>query len=144
MQAQAKSTVMIAYDRSKISDMSFEEGIRIARESNSSLYITGICSKHQVLRDRPWDITPFDLMQDDLIALFKIGQSNGVNVDGKILIDPSILDVAELITRVRATRIVCVRTHEANGKSAKNTDLLVGAAQATGVPVTVITMALSD
>jgi regulator of RNase E activity RraA len=123
--------VLAVYDRSILGDLAIETALQYSRTHDvAELHILAIAAS-------PGDVTQWAVLNDDLRAFARLGQRQGVVVDGCVLDMP---DVERMTTEIRQRKIdhlIIAEPADAENRRVM-ADLLDKAAKATGIATIVV------
>ena len=123
--------VLAVYDRSILGDLAVEAALQFARSHDvAELHFLAIAASSA-------DATQCEVLTDDLLAFARLGQRQGLVVDGCVIDMP---DAECMATEIRQRKIDHVLIAEPAGVGNHNaiTDLLGEAAKVTGITPIVV------
>ena len=123
--------VVAVYDRSILGDLAVEAALQFARTHDvAELHILAIAASSA-------DATQREVLNDDLLAFARLGQRQGLIVDGCVIDMP---DAERMVTEIRQRKIDHLVIAEPAGVENHNamTDLLGEAAKTTGITTIVV------
>ncbi|MEO7067259.1 MAG: hypothetical protein ABI114_10155 [Rhodanobacter sp.] len=123
--------VLAVYDRSVLGDLTVEAALRFSRTHDvAEMHILAIVAAPDSAIER-------GLMNDDLLAFARLGQRQGVVVDGCVI---ATLDAERVATEIRQRKIDDLIIAEPVGLENHSaiTELLDEAAKATGITTIVV------
>ena len=123
--------VLAVYDRSNLGDLAVETALQFARTHDvDELHVLAIAAS-------PDNVTQYGMLNDDLLAFARLGQRQGVVMNGCVIDMP---DAERMATEIRERKIDhLVIVEPAGGENhSVISDLLEEAAKATGITTIVV------